>query len=203
MHSQAVAPFEELVARTAGLQPWRRLFHVVGGAGVAGIVHYLSPHAASTRWLFGGALALTFLADMLRLRSETLNRWFFSTFRTLVCPREVEHLSLTWFLLGVFVVLWLPEPTAVPAILVLALADPAASVIGRVWGRRRLGKGTAEGTAAFFVTAVVVLVPFVGVAPSIGVAAVAAAVEVLPTGVDDNLLIPAVTAGCIGAALAL
>jgi dolichol kinase len=203
VHSPAAVPFEELVARTTGLQPWRRVFHVTGGSAVAWMVHGMSAQAASTRWLFGGALAVAFVADMLRLRSKALNATFFRTFRPLVCPREVDGLSLTWFLLGVFLVLWFPERTAAPAILVLAVSDPAASVVGRIWGRRRLGKGTVAGTAAFFVTAGVVLVPFVGVAAAIWIAAAAAVAEVLPTGLDDNLLIPVVTAGCLWAALAL
>jgi dolichol kinase len=122
-------------------------------------------------------------------------------FPSLVCPREVDSLSLTWFLLGVFLVLWLPEPTVAPAILVLAVADPAASLVGRKWGRRNLGKGTVEGALAFFGAAAVVLIPFVGVAVAVGVAAAAAAVEVLETGLDDNLLIPVTTAGCLWVAL--
>jgi len=87
-----------------------------------------------------------------------------------------------------------PGPLLVPSVLVLALADPAASVVGRLWGRRKVGKGSVEGLATFWVVAAVVLVPFVGLPTASGIAAVVALSEVLPTKLDDNLVIPFVTA---------
>lgn len=189
---------EELVERTKGLQPWRRLFHLVGGVCVALTVYTLDPHSVSARWLFGGMLAVIFLVDVLRLRFEDLNLLVFRAFGPLMCPREAERLSLTWFLLGVFLVLWFPGGTpAVPSILVLSFADPAASVVGRLWGTHPLGKGTMEGTLAFFTTSLVVLAPFVGLPEAFAVAALVAGAEVLPTGLDDNLLIPVTTAICL------
>jgi dolichol kinase len=187
---------EELAGRTEGLQPWRRLSHVVCGAGIALVVYTLEPQSVPARWLLGGLLGITFLADACRLRSDELNRFVFRTFGALMCPREARRLSLTWFLLGVFLTVWFPgEGIAVAAILVLSVADPAASVVGRLWGRHRLGKGTLEGTLTFFAVAVAVLFPFVGIPAAIPVAAFVALIEVLPTGLDDNLLIPVATAG--------
>ena len=191
---------DELVRRTEGLQPWRRVFHVVGGSCVAWVVYTLSPQSSSTRWLVGIMLAVAFAGDLLRLRYVTFNRFAFRAFSALMCPHEVRRLSLTWFLLGVFLVLWLPEPgLAVPSLLVLAVADPAASVVGRLWGTRPLGKGTMEGTLAFFIAALLALAPFVGTLAALPVAAVVAAAEVLTTRVDDNVVIPLVTGGCLWA----
>jgi len=189
---------QELAGRTEGLQPWRRLFHLIGGVLVALVVYTLEPQWVPTRWLFGALLAITFLADAYRLRSDELNQFVFRVFGALMCPREARRLSLTWFLLGVFLALWFPgEEVAVAAILVLSVADPAAGVVGRLWGRRRLGKGTLEGTLAFFAAAAAVLFPFVGIPAAITVAAFVAVIEVLPMGLDDNLLIPVATAACL------
>lgn len=189
-------PFEALVRRTAGLQPWRRVLHAVGGSCVAGLVHAMSPASPATRWLFGTAAAIAFVVDLLRLRSESLNRLFFRTFPRLLSPREADGTTgFPWFLLGVFAVSWPSGGSlAVPSILVLAFADPAAATVGRLAGRRPLGKGTVEGTLAFLLVAVVVLTPFVGVWAALPVAALVAAVEVLPWGLDDNLTIPVATA---------
>lgn len=185
----------ELAARTEGLQPWRRLLHLVGGSLVAWVVYTLSPHSPTTRVLLGSALAVVFLVDAGRLRSEALNRVIFRTFGALLCPREVERLSLTWFLLGVFLVLWFPgERIAVASILVLSLADPAAGVVGRTWGTHPLGKGTLEGTVTFFLVAVAVLTPFVGIAAALPVAAVVSGAEAASTRLDDNTVIPVVAA---------
>lgn len=193
-------PMEALVARTAGLQPWRRLVHLVTGSGIAWTVYVLSPGAPTTRWLFGTALAITFLTDMARLRFGALNRLCFRAFGALLRPREADGLSLTWFLTGVFAVLWFPgERAAVAALLVLAVADPAAAVVGRLWGRHRVGKGTWEGTLAFFATAAVTLTPFVGVWAAGPVSAVVAGAEAFSTKLDDNFVIPVVTAACVWA----
>ena len=194
------AGLDELVLRTEGFQPWRRLFHLVGGSCVAGIVFAMAPHSPSTRWLFGGALTVTFAVDALRVRSDALNGFFFRWCGALLSPREAGGLSLTWFLLGVFLVLWFPgEIVAVASILVLAVADPAANTVGHFLGRRPLGKGTLEGSAAFFIPAAVVLIPLVGLQAAVPVAAVVAAVEVLPIRLDDNATIPLATAACLWA----
>lgn len=180
------------------MQPWRRAAHLVTGSGVAWIVYALGPQSSPTRWLFGTMLLIAFTGDLLRLRTEAFNRFVFRTFSALMCPREIDRPSLTWFLLGVFLVLWLPDPSlVVPALLVLAVADPAASVVGRLVGTHPVGKGSLEGTAAFFVAAVAVLTPFAGVWAALLTAAVVATVEVVPTRLDDNLLIPVVTAACL------
>jgi dolichol kinase len=98
-------------------------------------------------------------------------------------------------MLGVFLLLWVPDRTAVvPALLVLAVADPIAGVVGQRWGSHSLGKGTVEGSAAFFVVAVGVLAPFVGIMPALTPGAAATAAEAVRTPLDDNLLIPVVTA---------
>lgn len=185
----------ELAGRGEGLQPWRRLLHLVGGSFVAWGVYTLSPQSSTTRALFGIVLAVTFLVDSSRLRSEALNRFIFRTCGPLLRPREVERLSLTWFLLGAFLVLWIPgEDIAVASILVLSLADPAAGVVGRTWGTHPLGKGTVEGTITFFLVAVAVLTPFVGIVASLPVAAVVSAAEAASTHLDDNTVIPVVAA---------
>ena len=181
--------------RAEGIKPWRRVFHFVGGLGVAWIVYLLSPHSSTTRWIFGSVLAATLLVDLLRLKEEALNRIVFRTFSALLRSREVHFPSLSWYMLGVFLVLWVPDPTsAIPALLVLAAADPVAGVVGQTWGSHPLGKGSFEGSLVFFVVALVVLIPFVGIVPALGVAAMATVAEVLPTPLDDNLLIPVVTA---------
>lgn len=185
---------DQLVRQTDGLQPWRRTLHVLVGCSLAWIVHVLGQQSPSTRWLFGTALGLAFIGDLARLRSPAFNRYIFRTFTALMCPREAGRLSLTWFLLGVFLVLWFPDGVAVPSLLVLALADPTASVVGRLWGTHPLGKGTLEGGVAFAAAALLVLTPFVGVSAAVPVAVGVASTELLPGPHDDNVLIPVVTA---------
>ncbi len=85
---------------------------------------------------------------------------------------------------------------AVASIFVLALSDPLSSIVGRVWGKRRLIFGKSiEGTGAFLCSSLLLLAcfPFTPVAVA-GAACAATATELL-TGkvVNDNLSIPVVT----------
>ena len=190
------AEFQSAVRSTEGLQPWRRLFHMGTGVAIAAFVSVFGPDSPISVVTLGGALAGALLLDWIRLRSRVANTVFFRWFSALASPREARKLaSSTWFLLGALAVLVIaPGRWFAPAVLVLAVADPAASVVGRTWGRHRLGKGSWEGTGAFYVVAVAVLTPFAGLQAALIAAAVVAALEVLPSGIDDNLTVPLATA---------
>jgi dolichol kinase len=198
-------PLAPLVARTEGPQPWRRLFHAASGVGIAtGLVLLEIPWGVAV-----GLLALlTLLAagiDLLRLTRPAVNVLFFRVLRPLASPREARRVaSSTWYLLGILLaVAFFPRSVAVPAILVLALADPAASYLGRRWGRRRLGAGTVEGSLVFLGVALAVLVPLAGWLVGTATALVTAVVEVIPLPVDDNLLIPLLSGALLWSLLPL
>lgn len=187
-----------LVARTEGVQPWRRFFHAASGIALA-----LGPDALGLErpvllTILGAVVVLLFTGDLARLRWPRLNAWFFRTFSSLASPREAHALaSSSWYALAGLLVWLLFPAAAVPALLVLALADPAASVTGRIWGRRPLGKGTWLGSAVFFVVATGVLLAAVGGLGVLLVAGLVTAVEVFATRVDDNLSIPLATAALL------
>lgn len=190
-----MSQFETLVAGTNGLQPWRRIVHAMTGLAVAGALAFLEPSWEMATLLLGIVAFLLFLADLLRLARPELNERFFRWFRLLVSPREAEGIaSSTWFMIGVFLAVALfPRSVVIPSILVLALADPAASYAGRRWGKRRFGGGTLLGSLVFLLVAVLVLLPFVGPAAAPVAALVIALVEPSPLPLDDNLVIPLVT----------
>ena len=187
--------FDALVGRTRGIQPWRRVFHAAGGLAAAGFAWTVGPHSPAARWTFAALLAAAVVVDAVRLASPAANAAFFRWAAALASPREAGRVaSSTWYVASALILsLWAPAHVFVPAVLVLALADPAASVAGRLWGKRPLGSGTWEGAGVFFLAAAAVLAPFAGLA-AVPVAAVAAAAEVAPSGVDDNLAVPLATA---------
>lgn len=193
--------FAELVARTEGLQPWRRVFHAASGVTLALAPGALGLDARTTAILLGVGTAVLLAADLFRLRVSSVNRLFFTVFRTLASPREAGAVaSSTWYALGATLVWALaPGTPAVAAILVLGLADPAASVVGRTWGRTRLGKGTRLGSGTFFVVAFAVLLATAGWPAALPAALAAMIAEVTPVGLDDNLTIPLTTAAVLWA----
>ena len=186
---------KEAIGRTEGLQPWRRATHMASGVCIASVVHFGDPDSAVPMVGLACAAAVAVALDVMRLRSAALNTVFFRWFRALASPREARRpVSSTWYLIGALATVAIAPPSwSVPAILVLAVADPVASVVGRLWGRRPLGKGSWEGSAAFYAVSVAVLTPFFGVPVALAAGALAAAAEVAPTGIDDNLTVPLAT----------
>ncbi len=184
---------EDLVARTRGLQPWRRLFHAANGVLLAVTPGLLGLSRAMTVTLLGAAFLVALGLDLLRLRNPEWNASFFRAFRHLASPREAKGIaSSTWYMLGGALAWGLFPPLYASAgLLVLGLADPVASVIGRVWGSFPLGKGSIQGSLAFTLTAWIVLIVVTGeVLPVLWVAVGVALMEIVPGLVDDNLVVP-------------
>lgn len=190
---------QDLVRRTEGLQPWRRLFHAANGVALAWLPGALEVPPPTLIGVLAAVLVILLSGDLVRLRVPDLNAAFFSLFRPLASPREADRVaSSTWYVLGVLLAYALfPWDVAVAAILVLALADPAASTLGRLAGGRRVGKGTVQGSLAFLLVAAAVLLPVAGPAFALAVAAGVTLVEVFPWAVDDNLTIPLSAAGLL------
>ena len=97
-----------------------------------------------------------------------------------------------------------PKLIVITAFAILIISDSAAALVGRRYGRHPFFKKTFEGTAAFFVTALIVVAvaPKISYVPAeyfIGAAAalLGSVVESLSIAIDDNLSIPV----SIGAAM--
>lgn len=187
---------EKLVQQTRGLQPWRRVVHAACGLGLAGFIRLdvLSPLALSVG--LGAIIAMAVGTDVLRLRRPDLNRRFFRVFRHLASPRESgQWASSTWYAIGAAaVMLVFPAPVWIPSILVVALADPCASVCGQLWGRAQPGQPSLLGSGVFWAVATLCLLPFAGPGPAALAGLVAAAVERAPIPVDDNVTVALATA---------
>ncbi len=187
--------FDELVQKTRGLQPWRRVFHACNGLSLSAILLFGPRESWPLLLALSGLLMVLVVVDWVRLNVQEANNLFFRTFLPLASPREAGKVaSSTWYVLGVTLTLLLfPRGPALAGILVLALADPAASVLGRALGTRPFGQGTVEGSLAFLVVATLALLPLFSWPVALGAALAATLVEAIPWPVDDNLAIPLAT----------
>lgn len=107
------------------------------------------------------------------------------------------YMASFFFLAAMFVVtLLLPLPLAAGAMSVLTYGDPAASLVGRRWGRRKWRHNpqkSVEGTLAMFGVSsglLLALVPGVHPATAVLAALAASLFESLPLKIGDNLILP-------------
>jgi len=201
---------KELPARPSNAR--RMVLHVCMGLTTTALVYPL-PRA----WLIAapGLVALfAWTSEISRARSPRVNAALMRFFGPVAHAHEWRRInSSTWFTTALLLLaLFFPKVSCAMATLTLGLGDPAAALVGRRWGRTRLGSNRSlEGTLTFVVVASLAcfaLLRTLHPQYSLGTAALVALAagvsgalaEVLSTRVDDNFSIP-MSVGVVTAAL--
>ncbi|RME13215.1 MAG: phosphatidate cytidylyltransferase, partial [Aquificota bacterium] len=142
------------------LETRRKVFHLFA------LLLWLVPLGFFPAWLsfllFLGVLGVNLLTVMKAWKDR------FRLYYQLVYRLEREKnlskpgIQALWANLGIFLVFILfgREP-AIVSVVVLAVGDAFASIVGIRYGRRRIGERSLEGTLAFFLSSFLVLLPFV------------------------------------------
>jgi dolichol kinase len=141
------------------------------------------------------AVTLVFAGlDLLRLKFPVLRRAFMWLFGNLIRKHEYRFLTGSTFILLSFTIslIVFPKPIAVAVMYYTVLGDGMASLIGKKWGKIKLGRRTLEGSIACLVTCLVVGSIVEGLSFSLVLigALGATTVEGLSGKVDDNMTIP-------------
>lgn len=185
----------------------RKVFHLFGGLGLLSVFFLF--HRSAALWIYGTLVLVVLLFETARLNMPAVNRLLFERFGTLVRKNEEHELTGTIpYILGAGLSLYAYSAAAASAaVCFLAFGDVAATAIGERYGRTKIGKKSMEGTAAFFIASVAagwaVLSFFPGFPFWIMLvgAVVAAGVELLPVGVNDNFAIPIIAGAAMEFAL--
>jgi dolichol kinase len=198
-------------ARLAALKPKnyaRNVFHVL--MALTGVLLYqLVLERPAVIAVTGGLVALMLTMEVMRRLSERWNQRFVNgAFRHISRPGEAHQVpAATWYGLAIFLgAMLFPKPALLLGALALGFGDPAAQIIGKRWGRRKLlGQKSVAGALGFVGTVTCVSVvyllltlpsghallaplPLLGL--SLLVAVVGGAAEVLSGRLDDNFTIP-------------
>ncbi len=201
-------------ARAKPLNLARTSFHVLSGVMWALVYEHVLERGPLL-WAIGACLVF-FLTD------DAMRRWFpdrrsgfaVVVFRVLARASEASRIATsTWYALGLMVgVALLPKAACLMGLLTLTFADPAAGLVGRRWGGRRIYRDkTLGGSSAFFVVAfgiagatLAVQLPALSLAARLGSAALIAIAgtiaELFGDHVADNFSILVVT-GAVAALL--
>ena len=129
-------------------------------------------------------LYLKFLGPVLRSHEVDNKKLFFTGGTYLVIA----------FLICVIV---FTKQIAITSMLVIVFCDSAAAIVGKVYGKHFIRNRTFEGSAAFFVSGVAIILLTPKVTPyvseyyiALGALLLTTAFELLPNKIDDNLSIP-------------
>lgn len=182
------------------LLPWRHLFHLGAGSALAALT--LLPWGWAVGVL-GGLSALAVATELARLRIPWLGNTLLRLLRPLLKPQEAHRVTGASFLAwgALLALLLFGREAARGGILIQAWGDPAGTLVGTLWGRRRIrGKKSVEGSLAYFVGASLAVGALDalgwGVPWWVGIvgAGMATLAEALAPPPDDNLWGPAVAA---------
>ncbi len=166
------------------------------------IYYFFTPRDIALRLCIPVTL-LAVIVDVSRHYYAPLKKLFHRTFGWLLRSHETDRdrkrlSGATWVLISATLAIWIfPKIIAITGFCVLIVSDMAAALIGRRFGRHTFLAKTLEGSAAFFVSALLVVAFLPKIEYTIGEYAIGAAaalvatvVEALPADIDDNLSVP-------------
>lgn len=192
---------------------YRNAFHISSGVTVLLIVQILLTPLMMI--VVAGSFSVwAWTVEYLRRYRPGLNEVLMRMFGKMAHPHEAYRVnSATWYATALLVLALLTDKlTASMGVIVLALGDPMAAIIGRRFGRIRLVAGRSlEGTLAFAtagtlgaLTTLVVFYPELHLSAAASIAAsgavAGALAELFSRRVDDNFTIPLATALGVSAA---
>ena len=146
----------------------------------------------------GVLLAVALGVELLKVLLPAFRVMFMRIFSPILRSQERRGglTGATYYLIGSFLCVLLFDKTlAIVCLCFLTLGDLFAALIGKQWGRIKLfSRKSLEGSLACFIvcTAVALLIGLHPVVAVVG-ALVATLIELLPTGVDDNVTIPLIS----------
>jgi dolichol kinase len=178
----------------------RKLIHLCS-LSIPVVYYFISKERAL--WILGPLLLAFLSVDIARHYIPPVGQWFSRWFGWLLRRHEQEGArkrlnGATYVLISaVICVAVFPKVITVTAFAILIISDSTSALIGRKFGKTPFFHKTLEGSTAFFISAVVVVLlsPKISYQPMeyvIGVlgAVVGAFVESLSGVFDDNLTVP-------------
>lgn len=154
-------------------------------------------------YLLAPVTAAFFLTDVARYTIPAVSRWYYRTFGSLLREHEQDHSARRFtgatniLLSAVVCVALFPKIITINAFAILIISDTTSALIGRRFGKRRFLAKSLEGTLAFFLSAVAVVLvaPKVEGSPTeyliwIAGAAAGAVTEASGVKIDDNISVP-------------
>ncbi|MFQ6674642.1 MAG: diacylglycerol/polyprenol kinase family protein [Fidelibacterota bacterium] len=175
---------------------YRKLIHI--GSAVIPVAYLFFLDRQAILWILGPATGAILVGEILRMKYPFFTRLYKVIFGKFVREEEDRMpTAATFSLLGALSTVYVFEKNvAVFALLVVSLGDATAALVGRKWGKTPLLGKSVEGTGTFLFVALMLAIFLPGLprTPALAGAIFATVVELLPSPVNDNLMVPLATA---------
>jgi dolichol kinase len=177
----------------ATVEYWRKAFHL---CGLCIPLAYMYLPENVFLYLFFPMAAAFIIIDLARLKIKWLERIYLRVAKNLLRDREYSRPAASLYYLigsGLTIILF-PKQIAIAALAVQTLSDTVAALAGQRLGRHKIGNKTVEGSAAFLISAWIILAVYFGREPlKHFIPALAGTLaELFSSPVDDNLTVPLV-----------
>ena len=149
--------------------------------------------------MISGFISIGFiLAELLRRISDRAQHIFFFIFKPLL-RKDEKNKKITGatvlFVSLTIIFIFFEKRTAIPAALILTIADSFAAIFGKKFGRRKFLNKSVTGSLTFFISGNVILfilLPQLGMLNFV-IVAILTCIEALALPVSDNLTLPVLT----------
>jgi dolichol kinase len=183
----------------------RKLWHFSGGAVVVAALVIFAPAKMWAIVVLGAGLALMVAIDLVRYFSRRGKRLFWKHLGFLTSDKEKRGPTTSLFYAASLLVcvLIFPVYAAVGGVISLAAGDPIAAIVGRRYGKMRIGGKSIEGGLANAVLAFCLIFIFVRSVHVAAAGALAGAIiEMFDIRyLDDNITVPLAASGAMVAAV--
>ena len=175
---------------------FRKIIHIGCSVIPLSYLYYLSREQIIT---ISGFISIGFvIAEIFRRISDKAQQLFFFIFKPLLREDEkkkrITGATVLFVSLTIIFILF-EKRTAIPAALILTIADSFAAIFGKKFGRRKFLNKSVTGSLTFFILGNVILfilLPQLGML-NIVIAAILTFVEAFDLPVSDNLILPVLT----------
>lgn len=143
------------------------------------------------------------LIDLLRKKNEAFSEFYLKFLKPILRGHEISNdksnfTGGTYIVLAfLFCVIVFPKPVAITSMLIVIFCDSFAAIIGKNWGKHFISSKTIEGSLAFLISGIIIIIFTPKVTESIaeyylGFTAVlfSAIFELIPVKIDDNITTP-------------
>jgi dolichol kinase len=178
----------------------RKSIHL--GALVIPIGYSFLPKNIALFWI-ALACVVSVAIDVLKSENRAFRFLLFRFFRDMLRHKERHYFTGASFILfsSTICVLIFNKWVAIISLTYIIVGDIFAAIFGKIWGKHRVyGKGSLEGSLAFFLTAAAFTtamfwIPYEAVPIYYRIigALLAASIELVINQVDDNLTVPILT----------